>query len=196
MTPLSEPLRRPRTGRFKLLGLFAIAGIPLLFAMVMYFGQVLVPAERTNFGELILPPLAAGALVGVDSSLSTPAPWTLLTWGEGACDEQCHQSLYVIRQVNLALGRDGSRVRHMLVVPEGVDLARESLARNYPLLQIRQVERGLLDALFGAQRRPADNFAVYVVDPLGNLMLRYQPGQSGSAVLEYMKKLLRVSKIG
>jgi len=191
-----QPLHRPRAGRLKLLGLFAIAGVPLVFAMVMYFGQIMVPAERTNHGELILPPLAAGPLVGLDDSLSTPAPWTLLTWGEGTCDEQCRQSLYVIRQVNLALGRDASRVRHMLVVPEGMGGESESLTQDYPQLQVRQVKRDLLEAVFGAQERQAGNFAVYVVDPLGNLMLRYQPGQNGSDVLEDMKKLLRVSKIG
>ncbi len=192
---IQQPLLSPRAGRLKLLGLFAIAGVPLVLAMVMYFGQILVPVERTNHGELILPALDAGPLVGLDDSLSTSAPWTLLTWGEGACDAQCRESLYIIRQVNLALGRDASRVRHMLVVPEGAGGQTESLAlEDYPQLQVRYVERSVLEAVFG--ERGHENYAIYVVDPLGNLMLRYQPGQRGNDVLEDMKKLLRISKIG
>lgn len=192
---IQQPLLSPRAGRLKLLGLFAIAGVPLVLAMVMYFGQILVPVERTNHGELILPALDAGPLVGLDDSLSTSAPWTLLTWGEGACDAQCRESLYIIRQVNLALGRDASRVRHMLVVPKGAGGQTESLAlEDYPQLQVRYVERSVLEAVFG--ERGHENYAIYVVDPLGNLMLRYQPGQRGNDVLEDMKKLLRISKIG
>lgn len=196
MTELSQPLFNPWAGRLKLLGLFAVAGLPLVLAMVMYFGQVLVPDGRTNHGELILPPLDAGQLVGVDESVATPDPWTLLTWGEGACDESCHQSLYLIRQVNLALGQDANRVRHMLLVPDNAGWDGAELAGDYPRLQVRPVPRDLLDQVFGGQRQASENFAIYVVDPLGNLMLMYRPGQSGSHVLEDMKKLLRVSKIG
>src|SRR5690606_23418135 len=88
-----QPLHRPRAGRLKLLGLFAIAGVPLVFAMVMYFGQIMVPAERTNHGELILPPLAAGPLVGLDDSFSCPDSCTSWSSRGRTRDESCRKSL-------------------------------------------------------------------------------------------------------
>ena len=194
---LSESRPAIRTDLFKLLALFAVAGVPVILAMVMYIGKIGVPTERTNHGHLVLPPLDAGTLVDVDASLETPDPWTLVTFGSGACDEVCQQSLYKIRQVNIALGRDANRVRHMLLAMPDNAASLSTLTGDYPNLVIRQVEPARLETLL----QPLDalrpqRFDLYIVDPLGNLMMHYPASQSGNDILDDLKKLLRVSKIG
>jgi hypothetical protein len=205
-TALNKPEGQGRgvpKDKLKLLALFAVAGAPLFLAMYMYFGQVMMPTGTTNNGQLILPPLNAAELVDVDESLDTPGPWTLLTFGEGPCETTCEETLYKIQQVNVALGRDANRVRHMLVaVEQGAFDAQgmideAALGHAYPNLQIRRATPAQKAVMFEAKpdvlQAPYD---IYVVDPLGNLMMQYSAQQPARGLLDDMKKLLRVSKIG
>lgn len=207
MTSMSESPTLNRRSRLKLLGMFAVGAVPVILAMLMYFGQVGVPTGRTNHGELVLPPLDAAALVGIDTSLDTENPWTLLTLSAGNCDERCQENLYKIQQVNIALGRDAKRVRHMLLVASAdpaqsapqrdeAQLRDELQLRDYPQLQVRGVSQEQVEQVFAPRAGTPAGHAVYIVDPLGNLMMRYAPEQSGNDLLDDLKKLLRVSKIG
>ena len=195
MTSVSDSPALIRRSRLKLLGMFAVGGVPVLLAMLMYFGQIGVPTGRTNHGELVLPPLDAAGLVGIDTSLETEDPWTLLTVSRGACDERCRENLYKIQQVNIALGRDADRVRHMLLVAANEPLEPDVQA-DYPGLQVREVSPDLVEQVFARRVGTTDGYEIYIVDPLGNLMMRYAPEQSGNDLLDDLKKLLRVSKIG
>jgi hypothetical protein len=186
-----------------LAGLFVL---PLLFAFYMYYGTDWRPVRRVNHGTLITParPLPAVHLPQVnmsDSDAAAPEPqqlrtrWSMVYVGAGNCDEPCRQALYVMRQTRLSLNNDMSRVERVFLTT-GNCCAREFLAHEHPGLVVLDAtgEQGTrLLREFPADGRP---YSLFIVDPLGNLMMSYDTRQNPKGLLEDLKKLLRLSHIG
>jgi hypothetical protein len=186
-----------------LAGLFVL---PLLFAFYMYYGTDWRPVRRVNHGMLITParPLPAVHLPQVnmsDSDAAAPEPqqlrtrWSMVYIGAGNCDEPCRQALYVMRQTRLSLNNDMSRVERVFLTT-GNCCAREFLAHEHPGLVVLDAtgEQGTrLLREFPADGRP---YSLFIVDPLGNLMMSYDARQNPKGLLEDLKKLLRLSHIG
>jgi hypothetical protein len=121
--------------------------------------------------------------------------WSLVYIGAGNCDEPCRQALYVMRQTRLSLNNDMTRVERVFLTT-GNCCAREFLAQEHPGLIVLDATGAqgarLLDA-FPADGRP---YSLFIVDPLGNLMMSYDARQNPKGLLEDLKKLLRLSHIG
>lgn len=199
--------KSPLKSRVTLLAIFAIALAPMLLASYMYFNKVLVPAGRTNNGILILPPLELDRL-GLssieDEAVTTDqleGKWALLILHSGDCLESCRESLYKARQVNIALHKEASRVERYLVDFELHKERREGgrQLQGYPHLKRVFANRLELKAYLDQQLDADAAFEqsyILVVDPIGNVMMYHTPGQSGKNLLEDLKRLLKVSKIG
>lgn len=196
--------------RWKLLFLAAIFFVPLGISFYWYYGLDSVrPAASVQKGELILParplpqlqlPRAHGDTTSADFLERT---WTLVYLAEGPCDSRCRDRMAELRQLRLALGRDRNRVGGVLLYsgepPELEWLTREHAgliaasvdnaeARTHLLPQFG-TEQDMPEALFRAER-------VYIVDPNGNLMMRYDAGTALKDIHEDLKRLLRLSRIG
>ena len=186
-----------------LAGLFLL---PLLFAFYMYYATDWRPVKRVNHGTLITParPLPAVHLPQINISDSDPAVpaahefktrWSLVYIGAGNCDEPCRQALYVMRQTRLSLNNDMSRVERVFLTT-GNCCAREFLAHEHQglvVLDAANAEGTRLLREFPADGRP---YSVFIVDPLGNLMMSYDARQNPKGLLEDLQKLLRLSHIG
>ena len=189
--------------------LAALAGLfllPLLLAFYMYYATDWRPVKRVNHGSLITParPLPAVHLPRInisdaDATTADPqqfkAKWSLVYIGAGNCDEPCRQALYVMRQTRLSLNNDMSRVERVFLTT-GNCCAREFLAHEHPgliVLDATNEEGTRLLREFPAEGRP---YSVFIVDPLGNLMMSYDARQNPKGLLEDLKKLLRLSHIG
>jgi hypothetical protein len=183
--------------------LAALFLVPLALAFFTYYGSSWRPTHTVNHGRLISPVRALPA-VALPQVLPAPAgttpvlfraQWSLVYVGRGACDADCRQGLFVMRAARLALNNDMSRVAQVFLVTDAC-CAREYLAREYPGLRVFDAEgapaQPLLDA-FRAEERP---HTLFVVDPLGNLMMRYDARQNSRGLLEDLQKLLRLSHIG
>jgi hypothetical protein len=184
---------------------------PLALAFYLYYGQVgWRPAGRTNHGELIdpprpVPPLSLPLLVGAENGKRTTDPdflehkWTLLYRGPGACPRRCRLDLYDTRQVRIALNRDMDRVQRVFVA-EGECCDLDFLRAEHPdLITVRASASAapllaLLESLQGPPAARADR--IYLIDPLGNLMMSYAPEASPKGMLEDLKRLLRLSHVG
>jgi hypothetical protein len=171
--------------------LAALAGLfilPLVIAFLTYYGTAWRPAGHVNHGTLITPPrrLPAMALRG---------EWTLVYVGDGACDAACRQALYVMRQTRLALNNDMTRVGRVFLATANC-CAREFLSREHAGLVVLDAARPAAGTL--VREFPASDRAqlLYVVDPLGNLVMSYDARQDPHGLLEDLKKLLRLSHIG
>lgn len=193
--------------------LAALAGLfllPLLASFWLYYGTAWRPAGHVNHGELIEPPrplpelalpfaAPGGATAGRRKLPGTAATlfrgtWTLVYIGNGRCDADCSRTLEVMRKTHLALGEDMTRVTPVYLV--AADCCAADLARDRPaLLVLDATGRGGARAL---AKFPATGRAhsVYVVDPLGNLMMRYDVRRDPRGLLLDLKKLLRLSQIG
>jgi len=165
-----------------LAGLFLL---PLVMAFWVYYGTDWRPVRRVNHGELITParPLPTAGF---------HHKWTLVYIGDGQCDPDCRKALYVMRQTRLALNNDMTRVNRLFLVDANC-CDREFLAQEHPGMAVAaSPDRALLD-LFPEQER---SHSLFVVDPLGNLMMRYDVRQDPKGLLQDLKKLLSLSHIG
>jgi cytochrome oxidase Cu insertion factor (SCO1/SenC/PrrC family) len=205
-TPIADT--QQRRGRRQLLFLASLFFVPLLLAFWLYYGgSGWRPAGGTNKGDLINPavPLPSVALARPDG---TPIPadflqgkWTIAYLGDGACDERCRKALYLSRQTWISLNKDMDRVQRVfLATGPRVDTAFVA-AEHVDLLVARlgdDAASNQLLAKFPAVDGVASDKAgrLYLVDPLGNLVLSYSAAAPDKALLTDVKKLLRLSHIG
>jgi hypothetical protein len=180
--------------------LAALFLLPLAFAFLTYYGTDWRPVGHVNHGTLIEParPLPAVTLPTVlqgEAGRAFHGEWSLVYLGSGACDADCRAALYLMRQTRVALNTDMTRVaRVMLVTAECC--ASEFLAREYPGLTVLDASAESAAGLLREFPQQARAHTVYIVDPLGNLMMSYDARQNPHGLLEDLKKLLRLSQIG
>lgn len=200
----SDPAPRSRTQLWVLVTVFFA---PLAIAFLLYYGiEGWRPSGSTNHGELIQPPrtIPELELTARDGS-ALPADtlrtkWTLVYVGGGQCDARCREALTLIRQTRLALNDDLPRVQRLFLVSgdccddayldaehTGLLIARLDDANGQQLASIFQ------DAITTPL---AEAGRIYIVDPLGNLMMSYAPDAEPKGLLEDLKKLLKFSHVG
>jgi hypothetical protein len=188
-------------------GLAALFLVPLMVAFYMYYGTDWRPVKRVNHGTLISParplPLVHLPQVSLTEAAAPPAgaagelrkQWSLVYIGTGNCDEPCRQALYVMRQTRLSLNNNMTRVDRVFLTT-GACCAREFLAKEHPgliVLDATGTDGTRLLREFPQDGRP---YSVFIVDPLGNLMMSYDARQNPKGLLEDLQKLLRLSHIG
>ncbi len=188
---MSAAAPHTRANRRILWLLAAVFFAPLCLSFVMYYGSSWRPAGHTNHGLLIEPPrtlpaVGAGLFMG---------KWSLVYVGGGDCEAACRRSLYFMRQTYLGLGNLMPRVQRVFIVSANC-CDRALLEREYPgliTLDPPALERAALLAQFPADERAA---MLYIVDPRGNLMMRYDAQANPRGLHEDLEKLLNLSHIG
>lgn len=192
---------------FVLLVLIFLA--PTFVAWVMHNSseQGWRPEGTTNRGMLVHPArpldlptdLKTGELILNDY---LRGKWTLLYIGDSDCDDVCNSNLYKMRQVRIAQNENMNRVQRLLLLT-GADVS-EALAglleQEYPKMAVATMTAGQLEQLAPYflidDTVMQDAERVYIIDPLGNLMMYYSPDADPSGMLKDLKKLLKFSKIG
>ena len=180
-----------------LLALLLIFAAPLGLAFWLYYGSHWRPPLRTNHGALIepvvaLPPLAAE---GVPAN-AFRGKWSLVVVGDGAagCDDQCRIALVYARQTWLSLGKLAPRVQRVLL--GGSDCCDHAYLRDeHQGLIVAKLQDPAV-ATVRSKLPPPFERTVFVVDPLGNLMMRYDVRQDPKGLREDLKNLLELSHIG
>jgi cytochrome oxidase Cu insertion factor (SCO1/SenC/PrrC family) len=196
--------RGSRTQLWLLVGLFFV---PLVAAFVMYYGfSGWRPPGSTNKGDLITParPLEVGVLLNpqdqpLDEDL-LQGKWSLIYIGNGQCDTRCREALTLMRQTRLALNDDAARVQRIFLATEACCDVAYLDAEHEGLIAARADEasdREFLATFPTYQDVPVEIAGrIYIVDPLGNLMMSYAPNAPQKALLEDVRKLLKLSHIG
>lgn len=197
--------RRARSGRRQLviLGLLFLA--PVVAAYIAYF--FIQPEGRTNYGALIEPqrdvtdfaltPLAAvaGSVPAKATMANLAGRWVFVVAGPAVCDERCQENLYNIRQVRLTTGDDRERVERLWIVTDERDPAAELLAAH-PGLWLARADPHAFAASFPAGETGEPDAHIYLVDPLGHLMMRFPVDADPSRIKKDISRLLKVSRIG
>jgi cytochrome oxidase Cu insertion factor (SCO1/SenC/PrrC family) len=181
--PSPEAIRR---GRLKLLALAALFVAPFVLAWLAWRFEW-ASGNTSNYGELITParPLAGAPLEALRGR------WVLVTFDTAACDAYCERKLYFMRQIRRALNEDGERVARLWLLTDGERASPKLLAA----IEGTHVARaGALAQRFPAEGALADH--IYVVDPLGNLMMRYPRDPDPSRMLKDLQRLLRFVRLG
>jgi cytochrome oxidase Cu insertion factor (SCO1/SenC/PrrC family) len=183
----------PRSKFLMLIGLFAV---PVVAAYLAYFGWR--PAGHTNYGQLLkVTPLqhtAGTALDGAPLDLNAlHGKWLMVHLGASNCDAVCTRQLYLMRQIRIAQGKEQSRIERLWVLTDGGTPDATLLQAHAGLRVWRPVDAGFVGQFGGAPNR---NAHIYLVDPLGNLMLRFPAEPDAKRMMKDLKLLLKASQIG
>jgi hypothetical protein len=187
-----------------ILALAALFVLPVAGSFWLYYGASWRPMGHVNRGELIRParPLPDVPLPIVSSAGERGTAvnvfskrWALVYVGDGGCDRSCQYALYVMRQTWLALNHDAPRVeRVFLATGNCCAPAALSSAQAGLIAQDASVSSGgKLVAMFPREDREE---MIFLVDPLGNLMMRYDLRRDPKALLQDLRILLQLSHIG
>ena len=161
------------------------------------------PEEKVNYGRLLSDPIDVGTLdleldyqnLNVDSM---ERKWMLVHFINDACLESCADLIYVARQVNVLLARQQTRVKRYIAAPIEVKPKLENFFTTYQDLNFIEV-KDQSTTIQEFQKNGIDPFAqpnMFVIDPIGNIILHYSGEVDGKKLLADLKKLLGASKIG
>lgn len=174
----------------------AVAVAPLVLAWAAYLFWT--PDRHMNHGELIEPhQLPVGPLTLRDGKPfrleSHRGKWVLLHADSGACADSCRKQLYYMRQVRLAQGANQERIDRVWLLTDDRQPPAD-IATLYEGVDIVRAAGSALVAALPADRDVSDH--VYLVDPLGNLMLRFPRNPDPKGMVKDLQRLLKVSRIG
>jgi hypothetical protein len=191
--------QRTRSGRWKMLVVMLVCAAPVLASYFMYY--VVRPEGRRVFGELIQPQRPLPDLVAVDlrdkpvNLRGLKGQWLLVSVADGACDAACESNLYLQRQLRETLGKEKERVDRVWLVTGKTPIAAALL----PALKDAQVLR-VDEAQLSQWLAPAEGQALadhlYMVDPMGNWMMRLPPHLDAAGAAKAKRdvdRLLRAS---
>ncbi|GMQ89313.1 MAG: hypothetical protein BMS9Abin09_0785 [Gammaproteobacteria bacterium] len=164
------------------------------------------PGSTTNRGDLVepvrlLPAFNLETLQGTEiDETFLRGKWTILYLAKGACDRPCVEQLYNIRQIRLAQGKNIDRLRRLMLWNKtGVsDAQQQELQTHFPGQVIAPVagEKALLQMFALDEQDPLTANRVYLIDPLGNLMMKYEPDKEPQGMIKDLEKLLKYSGLG
>jgi cytochrome oxidase Cu insertion factor (SCO1/SenC/PrrC family) len=204
MSGADRPIGR---GRRRLVLLALLFAAPLAAATALYLGGWR-PQGAAHHGELVVPPrpIAGGRFTTPDGGDfvfdALHGKWTLVYFAAGGCDPACERSLYTMRQVQAAQGKEATRLQRVLVVAAGGGPeALGVILRDYPGMIVLAGPAAALARLadeFGldAQGPSGGAGGIYLLDPLGNLMMHYPAPADASGLRKDLARLLRLSRIG
>jgi cytochrome oxidase Cu insertion factor (SCO1/SenC/PrrC family) len=191
-TSPDAPAKRPGSARRTLLWIALVTLAPVVASYTAYYFFPREPAA--NYGTL----LPTAPIAGIDGTRADGSPfrldelhgrWVLLALGRGDCDAGCERRLYATRQARTMQGKEQERVvRVFLAGGDGVPPA--ALLAQHPGLVMARVP----DAV--AARFPAGATSLYLIDPLGNLVLSYPDDPDIKGIARDLSRLLKASRIG
>ena len=209
-------------GRLKMLLLFLVCAAPVVASYVTFY--FVKPDQRINYGELLeikpLPDAALTLLDGKPFKLSEfKGKWLLVTLDGGECADACTKKLYNMRQVRTALGKDRDRVERAWIITDDAQLSTMTMREYDGTRMLRTRDSALLQAFPAAAMagRGANNAAanaannaatnangtkgissdhIYLIDPLGNLVLRFPKNEEPARMKKDLDRLLKYSRIG
>lgn len=189
-----------RSGRWKMLLVLLVCAAPVVASYFTYY--VIRPQGRTNYGTLITPTRSLPADLGLRTLAGAPVDaaalkgqWLLLVVGPASCGPACEQHLFMQRQLREMLGRDAERLDKLWLVTDGGTPAPALVqaAAAAPAMQILRAD----GAAVARWLAPADGHALddhlYVVDPLGEWMMRMPAQPEPQKVKRDLEKLMRAS---
>ena len=178
----------------------AICAAPMIFSYVTYY--LIKPEVRTNYGELIdprkypIPDLGGASLDGKPASLEQlKGKWILLQVDAAVCDKACTQKLYYMRQLRLTQGKEKGRVERVWLITDDAPLDI-ALMKEYDGTHFLRVDAQKLAAWLPTAEGGKASDHLFMIDPLGNLMMRFPKDPDANKIKKDISRLLKASRIG
>lgn len=183
----SQP-KRKRVA-LKLLVLLLISVAPLIGALFLYQMRDSVIFLSKNHGTLITPSLTLEE-IGVENAPGT-GRWLLAYYTDKPCDAQCHVVFEHFSVIEQSLIKDKPRLGTLLL--SNNPIIQDTLPKEPTDILQAQIQHYPLPP----QLLPyTHSTAIWLIDPLGNIILRYEPSALDNRLLLDLRYLLKVSQIG
>jgi hypothetical protein len=194
-----KPRRRGHRARYwPLYALIAITVVPIVAAYIAYY--VRPPAARTNYGTLIdpqrpVPPLPLKLVDGTPFSLQElKGRWVFVMVDGGDCDARCADKLLMMRQQRAMTGRNRDQIERVWLIiddaPLPIMLMREYEGTHFVRAPLPTV-RAFLPLPPMPDVRLEDH--LWMIDPAGNLMLRWPRDAEADGIKRDVARLLKVA---
>jgi len=178
----------------------AICAAPLIASYFTYY--VIKPTSRNNYGELIdprnypIPQLQASALDGAPASFDAyKGKWIMLQVDGGDCKDPCRRKLLDMRQLRLMQGKEMERIERVWLVTDDNPIDTIVL-REFDGTRIMRANRDVVNAWLPVAPGMTPAEYIYLIDPLGNLMMRFPKQPDSGKMKKDIAKLLKASGIG
>ncbi len=187
-------------GNWKLFLVIAICAAPMIASYLAYY--VFKPQGRTNYGTLIdprqhpIPALDTTTLDGKPFSLDQlKGKWIMLQVNGSDCGEPCKTMLYEMRQLRLTQGKNMNRIERTWLITDDKPL-ETVLMREYDGTHFLRANPAKVKAWLPVDAGTSAADHIYLVDPLGNLMMRFPKNADPNKIKKDLTKLLMASSIG
>lgn len=186
----------PRTRKRKLLLLMTLMIAPIALSYLLFFWGA--PSGRVNYGELIevkvLPDIALRKTDGVTFNISQlRGKWIMLVVDSGMCDESCRKKLYFMRQVRLMQKTEMERIERVWLIDDD-KIPKSGILKDFKGTVLINAKGSEMLKAIPAKISQHDH--IYMIDPLGNLMMRFPKDVDPSRMAKDLKRLLKISQIG
>lgn len=192
---MSDAAPRAKRSTATLWLIVALAAAPVAASYLLYYFWP--PARTVNYGELIEPQ----QLPDVPLALADGSPfrlsqlrgrWVLVSLDAGQCDALCDRKLLYMRQLRLTQGKERERVERVWLILDGIP-PRAGAIEPYAGTWMVRADAALA-GLFPAPGKPSDH--IYLVDPLGNVMMRFPRDPEPRSMIKDLQRLLKASQVG
>ncbi len=202
---MSEESRNKRNKITIVLVVLAFTSPLILSWFVFYHTNFLENRGMSNHGELIVPPrpiedLALIDPLNADRKDSLHGKWSM-AYVTDSCDKLCMDNVYRMRQIHIAMDKHSLRVQKVLLLTEQTASELTEMLVDFRGQQV--INTDLIDAYILLEKfrltttdNPLEAGRIYIIDPLGNLMMSFEPDANPRNIMQDLKKLLRASRIG
>lgn len=184
----------------KLLLVLLVCAAPLLASYFTYY--VAKPDERNNYGTILdprqhpIPEMATTTLDGQPRTLADlKGKWIMLRVGGGECLDECHRQLYAMRQWRTMQGKNMERMERVWLITDNEPLETIVL-REYDGTEFLRAPAATVAKWLPVDAGTTAGDHIYLIDPLGNLMMRFPKQPEPGRVYKDLVKLLKASAIG
>jgi cytochrome oxidase Cu insertion factor (SCO1/SenC/PrrC family) len=192
--------RAPDRGRWKMLAVLAVCAAPVLASYFTYY--VIKPTTHNNYGTLVdprshpIPPLSSTTLDGRPEGLDKyKGKWIMLKVGGGECAQACQKQLFTMRQERLMQGKEMDRIERVWLVTDREPL-ETILIREYDGMHMLHADPAAVAKWLPVDPGTKAEDHIYLIDPLGNLMMRFPADPDPRKMYKDVNKLLKASSIG
>ena len=190
---LNEKIQK--SNRRKFLLLLALMCAPVVISYTLYFLEY--RPESKHYGDLI--PIVKVIGAGTNQSDNTilrmkdlHGKWILVTIDSGYCDEACQEKLYFMRQVRLVQGKQKHRIERLWLINDNV-IPDAELVKQYEGTLFVNAKDSEIPGFI--ETRESQTKHIYLIDPIGNLMMRFPENVDGTKMGHDIKRLLHVSQL-
>jgi hypothetical protein len=183
--------------------LFLLFFVPFMAAWLAYSHGIFLSGRKVNHGTLLQPSFLITNLALIDHNghtLKNPfrGRWAFLYLTDNPKDQLSQRNLYYMRQIRQATGKNRSRIERAVITLGQNDHFDNWLASNYPGTRHFTISSASIGHFKSTlpQKLALEKGSLYLVDPLGNIMMLYAPDALPKGILKDLERMLKVSQIG